>query len=98
MQDKAYIIEIPTYNKGKLTDESGFIPKCYMSKDLVVKAVRRKSVKIRDSIPKALKPRIQISYSNEAIFKGKVRVYFKGGYTEIKPFEVDIIKDELDEN
>ncbi|MDY5467347.1 MAG: hypothetical protein SPF98_07165 [Campylobacter sp.] len=95
MQNKAYIIEIATYKKGKLTDESGFIPQCYMSKDLVVKAVRQKSIKIRDSLPKALKPRIQISYSNEAIFKGKVRVYFKGGYTEIKPFELDIIQDEV---
>lgn len=98
MQDKAYIIEIATYNKGKLTDESGFIPQCYMSKDLVVSAVRKKSVELCDSLPKALKPKIQISYNDEAIFKGKVRVYFKGGYTEIKPFELEIIKDKLDGN
>ena len=96
MQNKAYIIEIATYNKGKLTDESGFVPQCYMSKDLVARAVRRKSKKIFDSLPKALKPRIQVSYNDEAIFKGKVRIYFKNGYTEIKPFEVDIVKDEID--
>ena len=72
MQDKAYIIEIATYKKGKLTDESGFIPQCYMSKDLVAKAVRRKSKKIFDSLPKALKPRIQVSYNDEAICFCKV--------------------------
>lgn len=95
MPDKAYIIKIATYNKGKLTEEGGFLPYCYKSKWMVARTVRRKAKEIFESISSKLKPNIQVSYNDDYVFKGKVRVYFKDGYVEIKPFELDIVEDEI---
>ena len=77
MSTKAYIIEIATYHKGKLTDESGFIPICYTSKELVEKEVRMKATELYKSISHKLKPRIQSNFNSEAIFKGGVKTKFK---------------------
>lgn len=92
-----YIIEIASYEvraSGRKFDEnaSGFMPYVLNDKELLCQALRQKAKWLYDELEKkGRKPRIDISYDSEKIFKGGIKVFFKGGYTELKPFALEFV-------
>ena len=92
-----YIIEIATYEvkpSGRKFDEngSGFLPYVLNDKELVCSVLRSKAKWLYDELDKKnKKPRINISYDSDKIFKGGIKVFFKGGYTELRPFALEFV-------
>jgi hypothetical protein len=93
MSNSHYIIEIANIEKGKLKD-GGFLPKVFTTKELCECAVKQQASEIYNKLKNnKLNPDLRITYDSDKIFKGATRVYYKDGYVEVKPFEVQVISD-----